>query len=110
MTSERKSQRLPANADVPGGWEKFGFEMVLPLLTMSVTLFAVMAMDSQSGAAEFAALGILLITLIIVPFLTIVLFIVAMRPAASRSVCFWRGMTAPSLLVFAAILFQLGLF
>lgn len=92
------------------GWEKFGFGIVLPLLAMSVMLFAVMAMDSASGAAEFAALGIFLITLTIAPFLIIIMVVVAIRPATSRIACFKRGMVAPSIVVLGAFLFQLGLF
>lgn len=91
-------------------WEKLGFGILLPLLVMSIMLFIVMAMDSASGAAEFAALGIFLITLTIAPFLLIILIILALRPANSRSACFKRGMIAPSLVVLGAFLFQLGLF
>ena len=91
-------------------WEKIGFGILLPLLIMSIMLFAVMAMDSASGAAEFAALGIFLITLTIGPFLLIVLIILALRPANSRAACFKRAMIAPGVVVLGAFLFQLGLF
>ena len=91
-------------------WEKFCFGFLLPLLTMMFLLFIVMTMDSNSGAAEFAALGIFLVTLTIAPFLFVVMAIVAMRPANNRFQCIKRAMVAPGLVVLGAILFQFGLF
>ena len=110
MTATNEHQSQSVNSEYIGGWERFSFGILLPLLAMSVMLFAVMAMDSQSGAAEFAALGIFLGTLVVAPFLLIVMIILAMRPAISRGACFKRGIVAPAFVVVGAVLFQLGLF
>ncbi|MCG8413689.1 MAG: hypothetical protein MI746_05660 [Pseudomonadales bacterium] len=89
--------------------DRFVFGFLLPIATLVPVLFLIMMMDSNSGAAEFAALGIFLIVLTISPILLIVMVIVAFQPAQSKGSCYKRGMIAPGIVILGAFLFQLGL-
>lgn len=89
--------------------DKFVFGFLLPLLTLIPILFLIMMMDSNSGAAEFAALGIFLIVLTISPILLIVMLILAFQPSQSKGACYRKGMIAPAFVIAGAFLFQLGL-
>ncbi len=89
--------------------DKFVFGFLLPIATLIPALFLIMMMDSDSGAAEFAALGIFLIVLTISPILLIVMLILAFQPAQSKGTCYKRGMIAPGFVIVGAFLFQLGL-
>ena len=92
-----------------GKMDRFLFGFLFPMFAMVLGLLIIMSMPTNTGAAEFAALGILLGAVIISPLLLIVNTLLAMGPARTRAACFKRGMAAPALVMLGALLFQLGL-
>lgn len=85
------------------------FGVALPLAIMIAGLFLVMLAPTNAGAAEFAALGIFLVGITVLPVVLIVNLVIAFRPADKATICFRRGMIAPALVLFGAIAYQAGL-
>ena len=89
-------------------WERFNFGLLLPTLCLVVGLVFAMALESGAGAAEFSSLGIMLVSLTVMPMVLIINGIVAFMPAPSRLHCYKRGMWLPGLMIVVAVLYQVG--
>lgn len=85
------------------------YGVVLPLAIMIAGLFLVMLAPTNAGAAEFAALGIFLGAITLIPVVLIINLVVAFRPAAGFKTCFRRGMIAPTIVLVGAIAYQAGI-
>ena len=91
--------------------EQFVFGVLLPIGIMIAGLIVIMLIDSGAGAAEFAALGIMIGALIAMPAVLAVNLIIAFQNADTdtRMRCFRRGMIAPGIVLLGAIVYQTGL-
>ena len=85
------------------------FGVGLPVAIMIGGLLLIMQADTGAAAAEFAALGIFLGALIALPVVLVVNLVVAFQGTNTTGQCFRRGMIAPGLILFAAIVYQTGL-
>ena len=89
--------------------DRFIYGVLLPIAIMVVGLLIIMTFDTRAGAAEFAALGIMLVAIAVSPIVLIVNFVVAFQVETTKGQCFKRGMIAPGLVMLGAFLYQLGL-
>jgi len=85
------------------------YGVLLPIVIMVAGLLVIMSVDSGAGAAEFAALGIMLGTIIVSPVVLTINFILAFQNADSPKQCFTRGMIAPGIVLIGAVVCQTGL-
>ena len=85
------------------------FGVLLPIVIMVFGLLIIMTLDTRAGAAEFAALGIFLVSIAVSPIVLIANLVVAFQVESTKGQCFKRGMIAPGLVMLGAFLYQLGL-
>jgi len=85
------------------------YGVLLPIAIMVAGLLVIMSVDSGAGAAEFAALGIMLGALIVSPVVLIINFVLAFQNADTAEQCFKRGMIAPGIVLIGAVVYQTGL-
>ncbi|MDH3419494.1 MAG: hypothetical protein OEQ25_10135 [Gammaproteobacteria bacterium] len=85
------------------------FGVLLPIGIMVVGLLIIMNLPTGAGAAEFAALGIMLGAITVAPIVLIVNLIVAFQEIDTPLSCFKRGMVAPGIVLIGAFVYQIGL-
>ena len=83
-------------------WDKVLFGVLLPIGVMVFGLVLIMNTETGAGAAEFAALGIMLGALIVSPFVVIVNVFVALQGGDTPAACFRQGMIAPGIVLIGA--------
>jgi len=89
--------------------DQFLYGVLFPIGLMIVGLLIIMNADTGAGAAEFAALGIMLGAIIVSPLVLIVNLLIAFQKVDTRMRCFKRGMIAPAVVLVGAIVYQTGL-
>lgn len=85
------------------------YGVLLPIGAMIIGIFVIMQVTSGADAAEFASLGVMLGTIVVLPIVLTVNGVLAFRPADSPKACFKRGMIAPTIILAGAIIYQTGL-
>jgi len=85
------------------------FGVLLPIVIMVLGLMLIMNLPTGAGAAEFAALGIMLGAITVAPIVLLVNLVVAFQDVETSSACFRRGMIAPGIILFGAFVYQIGL-
>ncbi len=85
------------------------FGLVLPVLILGFGLVIIMVMPTRAGAAEFASLGVMLISITLSPLILAVTAVMAWTAKGSRQSCFRRGMIAPGFVLLFAFAYQMGL-
>lgn len=76
---------------------------------MTFGLLIIMNVKTGAGAAEFAALGIFVGAVIVLPIVVILNLFIAFQNAGSSLECFVRGMIVPGFVLIGAIVYQTGL-
>lgn len=84
------------------------FGLVLPVIILCLGLVIIMALPSGAAAAEFASLGVMLISIIFSPIILAATAALAWTAKGSRASCFFRGMIAPAIVLVVALSYQLG--
>lgn len=82
--------------------------LVLPVIILCLGLVIIMALPSGAAAAEFASLGVMLISIIFSPIILAVTAAFAWNAKGSRAACFLQGMIAPAFVLAIALSYQLG--
>ncbi|NNC63679.1 MAG: hypothetical protein HKN84_02755 [Gammaproteobacteria bacterium] len=85
------------------------FGVLLPIVVMVVGLLIIMNLPTGAGAAEFAALGIMLGAITVAPIVLLVNLVVAFQDIETPLSCFKRGMVVPGLVLIGALVYQIGL-
>ncbi len=108
VRSERKAQLGTTVAHTMRTRDRWLYGVLAPIGTMIAGLFVVSLTDTRAGAAEFAALGIMLGGLIAMPFVLLINLVTLFQAAHSPMACFARGMIAPGIVLIGAIFYQMG--
>ena len=85
------------------------FGVLLPIAIMIGGLVIIMNLPTGAGAAEFAALGVMLGAITVAPIVLLVNLVVAFQDVETPSACFKRGMIAPGTILIGAFVYQIGL-
>lgn len=85
------------------------YGVLAPIGIMLILLFTVMLFESAAGAAEFAALGIMLGAMIAMPFVLIINLVIVFQAVDTPMACFIRGMIFPGIVLIGAVVYQTGL-
>lgn len=85
------------------------YGLVIPIAILALGLVVIMAMPTRAGAAEFASLGVMLISITLSPIILAVTAAMAWTSKGSKQSCFIRGMVAPGLVLLLAFAYQMGL-
>ena len=85
------------------------FGVLLPIGIMVAGLLVIMNLPTGAGAAEFAALGIMLGAITVAPVVLIVNLTVAFQDVETPLDCFKRGMVVPGIVLVGAFVYQIGL-
>ena len=85
------------------------FGVLLPIVVMLLGLLIIMNLPTGAGAAEFAALGIMLGAITVAPIVLLVNLVAAFQDMDTPQACFRRGMIAPGIVLVGAFVYQIGL-
>lgn len=85
------------------------YGLVMPIVILVLGLVIIMAMPTRASAAEFASLGVMLISITLSPIILAVTAAMAWTSKGSKQNCFVRGMIAPALVLVFAFAYQMGL-